>query len=74
VEDDLGGKYKEFRGLLGIQTGVGRRQTAARGRRCGDGAAFFGGSQRQGARPLALNVRKRQPAAIIVSSQNTLDG
>jgi hypothetical protein len=73
LEYDLGGKYKEFRGVLGIDPRVGGDSQARVTVEC-DGARIFSEVvNAKAVRPLALNVRNVNRLRIIVSAQNPLD-
>src|SRR5262249_22283605 len=72
LEYNLGGKYKDFKAILGVDTRVGESQALVT-IEC-DGARVF--SEKVSAkdrRPLALNVRDVNRLRIIVSSRNFLD-
>jgi hypothetical protein len=73
LEYELGGKYKEFRAVVGIDPRVGGDSQPRVTVEVDGSQVFSEVINAKAARPLALNVRNASRLRIIVSSQNPLD-
>jgi hypothetical protein len=73
LEYDLGGKYKEFRGVVGIDPRVGGDSQPRVTIECDGAKVFSEVINAKAPRPLAVNVRNASRLRITVSSQNPLD-
>jgi hypothetical protein len=73
LEYDLGGKYKQFQALLGVDPRTGTDSRALVTIECDGEKRFSRQVDPQALIPISLNVRQVQRLRIIVSSQNLLD-
>lgn len=75
LEYNLGGEFREFRAIVGVDDNVGGSEAATQLRILGDGKELLSiaVARKDGPRPLAINVKDVQKLKIIVSSDNFID-
>jgi hypothetical protein len=75
LEYNLGGDYREFRAVVGVDDLVGGSESATTLRVEGDGKELLAVaiSRKDGPRPIALNVKDVQKLKIVVSSEGLID-
>jgi hypothetical protein len=73
LEYDLGGKYKTFKAVLGVDPRTGADSQAVVTVECDGEKKFVGTVSTTATRPIAVNVRDVRRLKIVVSSQNLLD-